>query len=140
MLQLAIAGEPRFVVERCEIDRAGPSYMIDTVRELQRAEPGAHWFLVLGQDQFANLPTWRAWQDLLPLVTLAVAARPGAAQPTDPHLQAQAYQVLPLPQMPITATDIRDRLNHGESITDLVPASVAGYIDNNALYRADARS
>ena len=51
MLHLAIEGEPRFVLERCELQRPGPSYTLDTLRELQVATPGADWFLLIGQDQ-----------------------------------------------------------------------------------------
>src|SRR5512141_1824995 len=64
MVTLAIAGEPRFVLENCELWRSGPSYTIDTVLELQAAEP-ADWFLVIGQDQYANLITWHRWQQLV---------------------------------------------------------------------------
>lgn len=140
MLQLAIAGEPRFVLERCELERAGPSYTLDTVRELQQREPEAQWFLVIGQDQFANLHTWHGWDELLSRVTLAVAARPGAARHVDPGLQRHAYQVLPLPLMDITATAVRERVERGETIDNLVPPAVARYIDQHALYRANSGS
>jgi len=134
MLKLAMAGEPRFVLERCEIDRAGPSYTLDTVHELRRREPDVQWFLIVGQDQFANLPTWHGWQELLSQVTLAVAARPRASPPADPQLQGIAYQVLPLPSMDIAATAIRERVSRGESVDDLVPPAVARYIGQHGLY------
>ena len=137
MLQLALAGEPRFTLERCELERTGPSYTLDTVRELQQREPGATWFLVIGQDQYANLPTWHGWQELLPLVTLAVAARPGAAQPTDTRLQGLAHRVLPLPAMNIAASALRQCAAGGQSITGMVPPAVARYIDQHALYLSD---
>jgi len=137
MLELAIAGEPRFVLERCEIDRAGPSYTLDTLHALQRREPGAQWYLIVGQDQFANLPSWHGWQELLSLVTLAVAARPGAAVAVDAQLQALAYHVLPLDAMDISASAIRERRRRGDSIDALVPPAVARYIDRNALYLPD---
>jgi nicotinate-nucleotide adenylyltransferase len=137
MLQLAMAGEPRFVLERCELERTGPSYTIDTVRELQQRQPDAQWFLIVGQDQLANLPTWHGWQALLSLVTLAVAARPGAAQPADAQAQGHAYHVLPLPSMDIASSDIRERVARGESIAHCVPPAVARYIDQHALYLSD---
>ena len=137
MLELAIAGEPRFKIERCEIDRKGPSYTVDTVRELRQREPAAQWFLIVGQDQLANLHTWHGWQELLSLVTLAVAARPGASLPVDAQVQAHAYQVLPLPSMNIAATSIRDYVARGEPFDDLVPAAVARYIAQHALYVGD---
>jgi nicotinate-nucleotide adenylyltransferase len=137
MLQLAMAGEPRFVLERCEIERAGPSYTIDTVRELRQREPDAQWFLIVGQDQFTNLPTWHAWGELLSLVTLAVAARPGTSPTVDPHILGHIYQVLPLGPMDVSATAIRERRACGESIDALVPHEVARYIEQNALYLPD---
>ena len=88
MLRLAIDGEPRFVLERCELQRPGPSYTLDTVRELQAHEPEAQWFLVIGQDQFASLHTWVGFEQLLPRVTLAVAQRPGTKIEADARVLA----------------------------------------------------
>jgi nicotinate-nucleotide adenylyltransferase len=137
MLELAIAGEPRFVLDRCEIDRQGPSYTLDTVRELQQREPGAQCFLILGQDQFANLPTWHGWQELLSRVTLAVAVRPGPVRQPLAPMQHQPYQVLPLPAIDIAATTLRERVGRGENIDAMVPPAVARYIDQHALYQPD---
>jgi len=134
MLDLAIAGEPRFAIERCEIERSGPSYTIDTVRELQRREPGAQWCLILGQDQFTNLHTWHDWKQLLARVTLAVAARPGAAPAADAQVEGRSYQVLPMPRMDVSASAIRERVARGEPIDELVPPAVAGYIARHGLY------
>ena len=137
MLRLAIRGEPRFVLDRSEIDRRGPSYTLDTVRALRQREPTAQCYLIVGQDQFANLPTWQGWQELLSLVTLAVAARPGAALPAAPELHGLSYQVLPLAAMDLAATTVRERRSRGQSIDALVPPEVARYIEENALYLPD---
>jgi len=72
MVRLAIAGEPRFVLSRIELERSGPSYTIDTVRALRRERPDAQWYLVIGQDQYAGFHTWHGWQELLSSVTLAI--------------------------------------------------------------------
>ncbi len=135
MVREAIAGEPRFVLERCELERSGPSYTIDTVRELQAREPGARWFLLIGQDQYAGLPSWRDWRELLARVSLAVAQRPGAAAPADAELRAVPVAALALPPMEVSATVIRARAAAGAPITDLVPPGVASYIDRHHLYR-----
>lgn len=135
MVRLAIAGEPRFVLERCELERSGPSYTIDTVRELQAREPGARWFLLIGQDQYAGLPSWRDWRELLARVSLAVAQRPGAAALADAELRAVPVAALALPPMDVSATVIRARAAAGAPITDLVPPGVASYIDRHHLYR-----
>jgi nicotinate-nucleotide adenylyltransferase len=140
MLRLAIAGEPRFVLDRRELDRTGPSYTLDSVRELQAEQPGARCFLVIGQDQFAGLHTWRDWRELLARVTLAVAQRPGTPPVADPAVQRAAVQAVPLPPMDVSSTQIRARVAAGQGIADLVPDNVARYIELNRLYRGEPRS
>jgi len=135
MVRLAMQGEPRFVLERCEIRRHGPSFTLDTVRELQAAQPGNEWFLVIGQDQYANLHTWRDWRELLARVTLAVANRPGVAVEPHPDVKAAAQRVVPLPMLAIASTEIRARAAAGQDVAALVPASVARYIEAHHLYR-----
>ena len=134
MVRLAMGEEPRFVLERCELERAGPSYMLDTVRELRAREPAAHWFLLIGQDQYAGLHTWHGWQELLSLVTLAVANRPGAPLLPNAAVSAVAHRAVPLPLMDVASTDIRERVSSGLPIAHLVPAGVARYIDQHHLY------
>jgi nicotinate-nucleotide adenylyltransferase len=137
MLQRATAGEPRFVVDGRELRREGPSYTIDTVNEMQ-AEEDADWFLVVGQDQYANLPTWRRWRDLLPMVTWAVARRAGDEPAAPPEVAALPHRVefLPLPAMDVSSTDIRARRARNEGIGGLVPPAVAAYIETHHLYRS----
>ena len=77
MLRLLVAGQPRFAIDDRELHRAGPSYTIDTLRELRAERPRARLFLVVGQDQLAGLPSWRHWTELLEAATLAVAGRAG---------------------------------------------------------------
>ncbi|MFZ5542311.1 MAG: nicotinate-nucleotide adenylyltransferase [Pseudomonadota bacterium] len=138
MLRLAVAGEPRMQVEECELHRRGPSYTVDTVRELQAREPGATWFLVIGQDQYARLHTWHEWQALLGLVTLAVAGRAGEAPLPSAEVAALPHRMLPLalPPSPLSASDVRARAARGESIETMVPPAVAGYIAQTHLYRS----
>jgi len=141
MLERAIAAEPRFVLERCELQRSGPSYTLDTVRELQAAMPGATWYLLIGQDQYRNLHTWHGFEELLQRVTLAVAQRPGSADaPADPRVQAATRVALQMPPMDISATDIRARVAAGQAIDTLVPPAVAQYIHQHRLYRGAAGS
>jgi nicotinate-nucleotide adenylyltransferase len=141
MVMAAIAGEPRFVLESCELWRSGPSYTIDTVHELQAGET-ADWFLIIGQDQYANLHTWHQWRELLPLVTLAVASRDGIAPQPNDALAAEPHRIvsLPLPRIDVSATEIRRRIADGRDYTDMVPPAVARYIDQHHLYRGIPRS
>ena len=144
MLGLALAGESGIVIDHREIDRTGPSYTLDTVRELQfemtQALTQAQCFLILGQDQYAALHTWHGWRELLSRVTLAVARRPDAAIGVDAEVAAHAHRVVPLPMLPISSTDIRARVAAGASIAHLVSAPVASYIDQHALYLATHRA
>ncbi|MBL8342490.1 MAG: nicotinate (nicotinamide) nucleotide adenylyltransferase [Rubrivivax sp.] len=139
MVEQVIAGEPRFRLERLEVERSGPSYMIDTVEALAAREPGRAWVLLVGQDQYARLHTWHRWRELLARVTLAVANRPGAPAAPAPEvaavLAAAPQCAVPLPMLDICATDIRARIAAGRDVAALVPAEVAGYIARHGLYR-----
>lgn len=152
MVRLATEHEPRFVVDTLETARSGPSYTLDTVRALQNAESKgdptlvARWFLVIGQDQCANLHTWHGWRELLQRVTLAVASRAGQAPRPDPELASMPHRmvVLPMPDMPVSSTDIRARLAQSQAQKDaaktlspaMVPNAVARYIEQHQLYAA----
>ena len=137
MLRLAISGEPRFLLDARELHRAGPSFTIDSVIELQAEQPSAQWFLVIGQDQHARLHTWHRWPELLSRVTLAVAPRAGENAQPSPQVAALAHAEVALPAMPVSATDIRERVARGEGIDGLVPPAVARYIDQHHLYHRD---
>ncbi len=134
MVRLAIEAEPRFVLDAVELRRPGVTYTLETVRELRAAHPGTEWFLILGRDQYATLHTWRGWRELLGLVTLAVAGRPGVAAAVDAEVAGFAPQIVDLPSMDVSATDVRRRIAAGESIADLVPDPVRSYIARHRLY------
>jgi nicotinate-nucleotide adenylyltransferase len=136
MVRLAIADEARFVLDRRELERPGPTFTLDTVKELQTEHPQAQLVLLIGQDQYAGLHTWAGWQDLLQRVVLAVANRPGAPATAQPEVQRQPHQVVPLPMLDVSASDIRRRVAQGLSINHLVLPQVARYIDQQGLYRS----
>ena len=136
MVRLTIDGEPRFVLDRCELDREGPTYTVDTVRASAAAEPGAQWFLIIGADQYAGLHTWRDWREVLARVTLAVANRPGPMPAPDPEVLRQPHRVVPLPMLDVSATEIRACVAQGLPVDDsMVPPAVARYIAQHRLYR-----
>jgi nicotinate-nucleotide adenylyltransferase len=137
MVRIAMEGEPRFVLERAELRRRGTSYTLDTVRELSAAEPDVEWYLVLGQDQYAGLHTWRDWRELVKLVTLVIAPREGAA-PVDPQVEATLHRFIALAPMHESSTDIRALIAAGRPIDALVPPGVARYIEQHHLYRPHA--
>ncbi len=137
MVRAAIADEPRYVLDRSELQRSGPSYMIDTVQDLQaRVAPGvaAQWFLIIGADQAAGLHTWYRYRDLLQRVTLAVAGRPGARAAVHADVQQSAQVSLPMLLQETSATEIRRRVAGGEPIMAMVPPAVARYIAQHQLY------
>lgn len=137
MVRLAIHGEKRYVLDPREMQREGPSYTIDTVRSMHATDPGAEIVLIIGADQYEGLPTWHEWRELLASVTLAVAARHG--QPVRPRGEMVAVwhrmELLAMPEVPLSSTDIRERLARGEPIGGMVPDAVARYIAQHKLYR-----
>jgi nicotinate-nucleotide adenylyltransferase len=142
MVAALIDGEPRFTIDDRECRRAGPTYTIDSVRELCAEHPDADVFLVLGQDQYGRFDTWHAWRELAALTTLAVAAREGAEPHAPAALAALPHRVvaLALPRMSISATEVRRRSAAGEEIASLVGDAVARYIASHALYAGRSRS
>ena len=125
------------VIDPRELQRDGATYTIDSVREMQAEQPGADWFLVLGQDQYARFDTWRDWPELLQRLTLAVAGRAGQAPQAPAALAALPHrvQILDLPPLAIAASDIRSRLAAGQPVAALVGERVAGYISQHHLYK-----
>ena len=134
MLALAVGGVPHQRIEDCELQRTGPSYTLDTVRELQARQPDTQWFLVIGQDQYCGLHSWQGFGELLQRVTLAVALRPGASSSADPRVRAAPRVELSLPAMSISSSEIRARVAGGQDIGALVPRAVAQYIYQHRLY------
>ena len=137
MVRLLVQDEPRFRLDARELDRPGPTFTVDTVRECRAERPDAAFFLILGQDQYGRLDTWREWPALLGEVTLAVAARSGQPPLPPPALAAHPHrlEVLPLPDMPESSTALREALAQGDDVSPMVGEAVAGYIARHHLYR-----
>jgi nicotinate-nucleotide adenylyltransferase len=139
MTQLAFADLPRTVVDDRELRRPGPTYTIDTLRELQAEQPMAQLFLVMGEDQAVSLTRWREWEAILDLAVICMAARPAARLAgSDPQLQLPPQarlRLLELAPMPESATQVRDRTAAGAGIAHLVAPAVARYIERHHLYQ-----
>jgi nicotinate-nucleotide adenylyltransferase len=138
LAQLAFGGLPRTVIDDRELRRPGPTYTIDTLRELKAEQPAAQLFLVMGEDQAVALTRWREWEAILQLAIICVAARPLAEMPpgAPSGLPAQAeLRLLRLPSMPESATEVRGRVTQGDGIAHLVPPGVASYIERHHLYQ-----
>jgi nicotinate-nucleotide adenylyltransferase len=138
MTRLAFGDLPQAVIDERELRRPGASYTIDTLRELRAEQPAAQLFLVMGEDQAVSLTRWRDWEAILELATLCVAARhstPAPAGTLQTALPRQAdLRLLRLPNMPESATEVRNNAAAGTDIAHLVPPAVARYIDRHHLY------
>jgi nicotinate-nucleotide adenylyltransferase len=138
MAQLAFAGVPRTVVDGRELERDGPTYTIDTLRELRREFPQAQFLLVIGADQAESLHSWRENAEIARLATISRAARARPTTDAPPfdasRLPAGKREPVELPPMPVSSTEIRKLAGAGQDITQLVPAAVARYIDQHSLY------
>jgi nicotinate-nucleotide adenylyltransferase len=130
MLSLAVAGTPGFAVELSELERPGPSYTVDTLRALRKREPGADFILLLGADAAADLPAWREADQIPRLARVVVFARPGSPVPESPLVSA----VVEVPEIDISATEVRNRVRRGQSVRYWVPDAVAEYIKTHRLY------
>jgi len=137
MLRLALAGEPALRVETLELDRPGPSYTADTLEALRDARPDDELFFVAGEDALADLPNWLRPERILELATLAVARRVDVPQAAGESLSGLRERVvwLKMPLLPVSATEIRDRVRRGLPVDDLVPPAVEAYIREHGLYR-----
>ncbi len=143
MTFLATATNRHFAVSRIEVDRPGPSYTIDTVRELRRLSPGDELFYITGADALEQIlrEEWRDTEQLLGLCQFIGANRPGYH--LDPEEWSSNHRLRPylenvhtmeIPAMAISSTDIRTRVREGRPITYLVPEAVEGYIAKHRLY------
>ena len=145
MIELAIAGNDRFAVDRLELERAGPSYTVDTLETLH-ARGDSNVSLILSAEAFRQLPTWHDPRRILELARVIVAPRDGYADP-DPDLLGQRFPefvdrvtVLDWPRLRLSATELRERAMAGRSLRYLVPDAVAAYIGDHGLYRNQRRT
>jgi nicotinate-nucleotide adenylyltransferase len=140
LAEAAFARLPGVVLSRHELERPGPSYTVDTVR--WAAEAFGEIVFVVGADEFAGFLTWHDPEGVLRAARLAVATRPGyASEPLDAVLerlaQPERVELFELDALPVSSTEIRERLARGEPIGDLVPPRVAELIAELGLYRLD---
>jgi len=130
MLELAIAGSPGFALERAELDRAGPSYTVDTLEALRAREPAARFTVLLGADAAAELSAWHRAADLPNLARIVVFGRPGTPVPASPLIAG----TIEVPAVDISATEIRRRAAAGLPVRYWVPDAVAEYMVRHRLY------
>ena len=129
MVRAAIADDPLLGVSTVELERAGTSYTAETLEHLAAAHPGADLWFIMGADQLEGFAGWERPERIVQLARLAVAWRPGAGDPAMEHLAgpvaAGRIDVIDMPEVPISSTEVRERLQAGRDITGLVPPGVA---------------
>ncbi|AXO36171.1 nicotinate-nucleotide adenylyltransferase [Micromonospora chalcea] len=135
MTVIATASNPRFQVSRVDIDRGGPTYTVDTLRDLH-AEYGAkaQLFFITGADALERILSWKDLDEALELAHFIGVTRPGF-ELTDKHLPADSVSLVQVPAMAISSTDCRARVARGEPVWYLVPDGVVQYIAKRRLYQ-----
>ncbi len=143
MVELAVGDDARFATSRAELDRPGPSYTADTLRDLRSKAPDDELFLILGGDQAAALPEWREPGTVLALATVAVVERSNWSRnaigiKVGRLGGAERFRYLDMPVMQVSSSAIRRRVAEGRPIRYLVPDKVVSYIGAKELYGAPA--
>lgn len=136
MTVIATASNPRFTVSRVDLDRDGPTYTIDTLRELRAARPDAELFFISGADAVNQILGWKDSAELWELAEFVAVTRPGHVLSAD-SLPNPDVKVLEVPAMAISSTDCRARVQKGYPVWYLVPDGVVQYISKHHLYRSN---
>ena len=134
MTVIATASNPRFSVSRVDIDRPGPTYTIDTLKDLRaKAEPADELFFITGADALAEILTWHDAEELFSLAHFVGCTRPGH-QLSDSGLPDGKVSLVEIPALSISSTECRARVEAGEPVWYLVPDGVVQYIAKRGLY------
>ncbi|MCW2712905.1 MAG: putative nicotinate-nucleotide adenylyltransferase [Marmoricola sp.] len=136
MTVVATASNPRFTVSRVDIDRPGPTYTIDTLRDLSEKLPDADLYFITGADALAEIFTWRDAEELFRLARFVGCTRPGyeATPGTLDGIPGDRVTMLEIPALAISSTECRERRAKGEPVWYLVPDGVVQYIAKHDLY------
>jgi nicotinate-nucleotide adenylyltransferase len=136
MTVIATASNPRFEVSRVDIDRGGPTYTIDTLRDLAQRLPDADLYFITGADALAEIFTWRDADELFDLARFVGCTRPGYEMlpSTLGEIPSDRVTILEIPALAISSTECRERRAKGEPVWYLVPDGVVQYISKHDLY------
>ncbi|HET7173842.1 MAG TPA: nicotinate-nucleotide adenylyltransferase [Nocardioidaceae bacterium] len=142
MTVIATASNPRFSVSRVDIDRGGPTYTIDTLRDLHAAHPDAELYFITGTDALAQILTWHDADSVFALAHFVGCTRPGTAvdEAATLGLPSERVTVIEVPALAISSTECRERARKGEPVWYLVPDGVVQYISKRSLYRGAGQS
>jgi nicotinate-nucleotide adenylyltransferase len=135
MTVIATASNPRFHVSRADIDRDGPTYTVDTLRDMRAIFGGeAELYFITGADVLARILSWRDALEMLTMAHFVGVTRPGF-ELSDDHLPADTVTLVEVPAMAISSSACRDRVAFGQPVWYLVPDGVVQYINKRGLYR-----
>ncbi len=137
MAEIATAANPRFKVSTVDIERSGPTYTVDTLRDLRANFPDAELFFITGADAVTAMGSWKDATELWGLARFVAVTRPGHKLDL-PSAPAGAIEVLEIPALSISSTDIRDRVAAGKPIWYLVPDGIVQFIAKHSLYRSQS--
>lgn len=135
LVDAALRNEPTMQACRLEVEREGPSYTADTLKELSHQYPDAALFLIIGSDSLVDLPRWYNPRHILETAHLLVVPRPGTPEPI-PELLEGHYDILPFKVSSLSSTEIRQNLSEGKPVNTLIPESVSALIHKKGLYNA----
>ena len=149
MIELAIQGQTKFCLDRIELQRGGPSYMVDTLETLKQKYNDVGLVLMMGTDAFSRFHTWHNWQQILKLANIAVMHRPGdgltlyseSGQILSAHQVAKFSQPsaqimeVAITQLDVSSTAVRSHLQHDMPVDYLLPPQVIDYIKTHQLYQ-----
>ena len=155
MLELAVAGNSAFAINRSELERAGRSYSVDTIRAARERDAGAELTFIVGADAFNDIESWKDFASIFALCDVCVISRPGAAAERPPlaiensfcydsatrmylHRSGHALRFLSITPLMISASDIRGRRAAGLSVRYLVPEAVDAYMREHGLYSTES--
>ena len=135
MTVIATASNPRFHVSRVDVDREGPTYTVDTLRELRRQYgAAAELYFITGADALEKILSWKDTDNMFAMARFVGVTRPGFVL-SDAHLPADTVSLVEVPAMAISSTDCRARVAAGKPVWYLVPDGVVQYITKRHLYR-----
>jgi nicotinate-nucleotide adenylyltransferase len=134
MTVIATASNPRFWVSRVDIDRSGPTYTSDTIRDIAAQRPDAELYFITGADALAQILSWKDAEETLAMARFVGVTRPGYLL-SDAHLPNDSVTLLDVPAMAISSSACRERVASGRPVWYLVPDGVVQYINKHRLYR-----
>jgi nicotinate-nucleotide adenylyltransferase len=141
MTVIATAANPRFSVSRVDIDRGGPTYTKDTLRDLHALNPDSELFFITGADALASILSWQDWEELFAMARFVGVSRPGYDLGREhlagvlERLPDDALALVEIPALAISSTDCRRRAEEGRPLWYLMPDGVVQYVSKRQLYR-----